>query len=157
MKRKFNADIDPRDGLTRARRPELLAYAQANGIPGVDDNTPKRVLARLLRARGLTTPDIPARFLGMPENATEAQPAEHDLVGTGEILDAEDSFMQQWEAEQGRRNAEPDPPPEVKATKTIDDLSFMEMRQECKRRGIPWALTDKKVDLRAKLHDQDAA
>ena len=134
---------DPRDALERARLPELLAFAAANGVeipPAFQDKA--IIIRQLLRQRGLTRIKVPPRVLGKPyANETVAPDAPANTV------DAAADLMRQVMAA---------PPPEpVKAGKMP---VIVELRKECKARGISFTKTDKAADLRAKLNGkQDAA
>ena len=156
---------DPRDPLSKARRSELLRYAQANGIPNVDGRTPARLLRRLLRAQGLTRPPIPNRTLGFPDKPANGQP---EPVASGDTLDAEDAFLAAYqEQEKAKEPAKAPvklrdmPEPETSLRDQWEDgtpyteMKIYTLRRMAKRRGIKSSNTWKTADFIAALEAQD--
>jgi hypothetical protein len=92
---------DPRDNLEKARRMELLRFAQQNGVSEIVEAMPAILMRQILRARGLTRIAASARPLGALE--PEA-PAPANIVTVDAVADLE----RQWKREQAQ---EAPPPP----------------------------------------------
>lgn len=132
---------DPRDALERARLPELLKFAAANGVVIPREFHDKAIIVRrILRSKGLTRINVPLRVLGMPHAGQQIEPSEP--VNT---TDFADDLMRQVRAAP--------PAPEAPAPRPVKGVAeIAELRKECKRRGIKVARTDKLADLKAKLN-----
>ena len=89
---------DPRDNLEKARKSELVTFAKANRLSGIDPAMPAILIRRILRNRGLIDIDVPARPLGQVAGArgsTGPSTAENTI----EML-ADDDLMEQWRRQQ---------------------------------------------------------
>lgn len=135
---------DPRDSLDKARLPELLKFAADSGVEIPKQFQDKAIIIRqILRQRGLTRIKIPNRVLGNP-HANEAIVPD----GQGKQVDLVEDLMRQVMAAPVEQPVTP--------SKTVPVI--VELRRECKARGIPFDRKDKAADLRAKLNGkQDAA
>lgn len=124
---------DPRDALERARRPELVRFARANGVEGITSDMPAILIRRKLRDRGLTKISVPLRLLGQVETPTivETQPSER-----GAVVDAAADLERQFAAQ---------------ATKSPDQMSILELGAEMKRLNIKRDRRDNMATLRAKI------
>jgi len=176
--------IDPRDNLEKARRCELEHYARANGVGEIDPNMPAQLMRRILRAKGLTQIAVPNRPLGavnarpLLPDPTQAARGEADGATASEAvaeIAAEDDLARQWKLNssplpKGSLVSSPLPKGSLvssplpkgardygTAEKSIEDMSFAELRAACKARGVRVARTDKASDLRGKLSGQDTA
>ncbi len=138
--------IDPRGSLEKARRLELYRFAVENKVSEIKETMPADLMRGILRSKGLTNIAVPNRELGtmQPTYTTpnshrsgQAQPRRPDVIAT---VDAEADLAKQWAAQEA-------------ATKAVSSMTITELRQECKRRGIKMARTDKMTDLRAKLNE----
>ncbi len=141
--------VDPRDNLDKARRRELVEFANANGLTDVTEMMPADGdggIRQLLRSKGLTRIPVPRRDLG-------AQASERTFPMRGaptkkiEVSDDQLKEFQKflaWKAQQGK-------PVAPKPDKPVAEMSFNELRQECKRRSIKFGRKDNLKTLRAML------
>jgi hypothetical protein len=90
---------DPRDNLEKARRMELLRFAQENGVTEIVEAMPAIVMRQILRAKRLTRISIPNRTLG------SAPVPEPQVSSSSVSVDAAADLAQQW-----KREAEAPPP-----------------------------------------------
>lgn len=144
---------DPRDSLDKARLPELLKFAADQGVEIPKQFQDKAIIIRqILRQRGLTRINIPNRVLGNPY-------ANDAIVPDGpkqEINMAEDLMRQVMAGDAQVVPVHPSFKEDIEKAKTVPVI--VELRRECKARGIPFDRKDKAADLRAKLNGkQDAA
>lgn len=141
--------LEGRDALSRVRRLELVKFANKVGVltdkgqPITEEYQADDIRAWLRRAGYTKIPDVPLQTYGRPSRP----PIDHQAaVGTpvkGTVV--ADEVWRDW-----KKNA-------PKPAKSSTANAFVELRRECKRRGIKYARTDKADDLRAKLNGQDAA
>jgi phage shock protein A len=99
-------------------------------------------MRNILRQKGLTRISIPVRTLGQtiqPGTSPVAQPEQK--VDT---VNATDDLMRQWATQTPQAPQKP-------------RNEIVELRKECKQRGIKMARTDKIADLRAKLDGTHAS
>jgi|SRR5581483_2814129 len=129
----LNRIEDPRDNLHKASRYELCTIAKYHGITdigyGKDGQTLDDII-KILRNNGIHDIKIPERPLGVYNpvllNAEDVVPNKevfHSIPGTETTI----------------------------SLKQISDMTIVELRSECKRRGIKMARTDNMESLRAKL------
>lgn len=124
----LNRIEDPRDNLHKASRFELCAIAKHHGISEIRYNKDGQTLddmIKILRDNGVRDIKIPERPLGVYKPV---------------ILNADDVVPKQST-------------PVVSNTveKPVSAMTIIELRSECKRRGIKMARTDNMDSLRAKL------
>jgi hypothetical protein len=142
---------DPRDNLDKALPDELYFFAKSRGITDINRAEPAVLMRKKLRDKGLVDIPIPNRVLGQPTDW-------HNEWSTGSKEDprpsitAEQLMQKQWDEQQGKTNT----PPAMKSpdpTEPFDvaKAGIVELRKECKRRGIKMARTDNLVTLREKL------
>ena len=164
---------DPRDNLEKARRSELVKFAQAHRVAGIDPAMPAILIRRILRSKGLIDIDVPVRPLGkVPGARGSTGPSTPE--NTVEML-ADDDLMQQWQRQQAPEATMPTVPtvPHVsdqvrqsfqQVHENMDQLDPWDgmtemswLRRECKAAGIKMKRTDKKPDLRAKLNGENTS
>lgn len=138
----LNKIFDPRDNLEKARRKELENFAKANGISDVRPGMPAPLMRKILRQMGLTGIPVPRhRFLGgPPDMAVQNRPDQNRIEpqnAKGEEIDATALLEREW--------SKPD----------FNSMSIIELRRECKSRGIKLARTDKMTDMVRKLNGQN--
>lgn len=147
--------VDPRDNLDKARRRELVEFAQANGLTDIDENMPADGydgIRHLLRSKGITRIIIPPRKLGAQASERTFplkphKPAANSRVETDPKvkIDADElRSFRAWQAQQKKNK--------IAAEKPVGDMSIGELRQACKAKGIKLARTDNIASLRAKLN-----
>ncbi len=90
---------DPRDNLEKARLGELVTFAKANRVSGIDPAMPAILIRRILRNKGLIDIDVPVRPLGQTADARGSS-GPSTAENTVEML-ADDDLMHQWRREQG--------------------------------------------------------
>lgn len=155
MSLKLTRVDDPRDSLTKARKRELVAFAQANGVPRdeVNDEMPAILIRRRLRDRGLTRIDVPHRPLGQigqtrigGEENGGAPPALAPEAQGGEI-DAEDDLERQYAAQ----NTKPLTDGEKKRNSPLAQRH--QLMKLCKDAGLPVTRRDTIDSLRGKLQE----
>lgn len=133
---------DPRDKLDRARRPELVKYARANGLSDISADMPAILIRKRLRAANLTRIPIPNRTLGTPGNGGMAVTADSATVSAPATqVDASDDLERQFKSS-------PAKPPAPVAEMTIGQL-----RQEAKRLGLKFTPKNKMIELRKMVED----
>jgi hypothetical protein len=123
---------DPRSPLDKARRQELVRFANSNGLKDVTEAMPAVVIRKLLRDKGLVNINVPDRQLGnfvQPDSVTEQD---------ANTVDADTDLVRQF-AEQ---SAKPD----------YSAMSINELRAECRKNGIKIERRDNLNSLRAKLN-----
>lgn len=149
---------DPRDNLERARKPELVKYAKANGVTavqGVDIDHPAMaamLIRRALREKGLTRIVVPPRPLG----GTPAPAAQQNVPATDAAADMARQLQEHIAA------PPPPPPPTPIAPKRLVERPRSEinsLRDECKRLGVKMERGDNLQTLKAKIaaHGQNAS
>lgn len=151
---------DPRDNLQKAKRSELYAFAQQNGVKEIDhDGMPAELMRTILRSKNLTNIAIPRRVLGQPEprqlrnsNGAPLSVAQQTPAENVVEMDATADLMRQYQAERARQ-AEP----ASSAAKPYEQMTRAELAKTCKARGIAMSRTDKKETLMEKLRGKDAA
>lgn len=140
---------DPRDALERARKPELLAFARANGLGAViTDAMPAMLMRRELRRLNITRITVPQRTLGMSEQASRAAPARPSLPSSaladdGPTVDAEDDLARQLAAAAAVEAAT--------KPKTLDEMTYNELRKEGVRLGARLNRSDRLEVIREKV------
>jgi hypothetical protein len=136
---------DPRDNLEKATRDQLWAYAKSVGVAEVREPMPKLLCEQILRAKGFTNIPVDVTPLGSP--SVRAGPPK--LIETQPVaaIDAMTDLRRQYEQQQ----ANPDPVP------VPEELNFVQLRSELKRRGIKFARSDNFETLKAKLNGENAA
>lgn len=139
---------DPRDALSKARRHELRAFAEANGVTEIVVGMPADLMRSILRQKGLTAIRVPHRQLGMTESANAFAAQQPPPGAKVETVDATADLARQFEAQ--RRAADP-----------FAELGTSALRKACKDRGIKQGRGEKPDSLRAKLrahaNGQDAS
>lgn len=142
---QLNRIDDPRDNLQKARRRELVEYAQTKGQKDITEQMDAEDIRKLLRQRGLSR--IPIRpkplgaagrhatapILGSQPNPAPAQP---------QINPADLQAFREWQAQREQ----------APAAVPVEKMGITELRKECKARGIAMVRTDNMQSLRAKLN-----
>lgn len=140
---------DPRSNLERARRTELVAYAQANGMTDIHENVPAIIIRRRLIERGLTRVPVQAQTLGMPAGAGSSLPPADGPVTE---VDAEADLERQYAMQAAAPVSAP--------VKNPNLMGINELRAECKRLKIKLSRRDNMTTMKAKIEGhgkQDAA
>ena len=150
--------IDPRDGLSKTRRRELVQIAHANGYLDITEDWPADGIRWELRKRGITKIiPVPRRKLGsnaqertFPPGKAPSHAAPPAASGNENVeVDATEDLMRQWKEQQ---NAAPPPSaaPAVE-TKPIEKMAINELRKECQRLNVPMGRRDNTESLRTKV------
>lgn len=139
----LNRIFDPRDNLEKARRKELENFAKAQGVKEIRCGMPAPLMRKILRQRGLTNITIPKhRYLGgPPDMAVQGRPQvdERPVNAKAEEIDEISLLEREWER--------PD----------FNAMSIIELRRECRKRGIKLKRTDKMPDMVRKLNGENAS
>lgn len=132
--------IDPRDNLEKARRPELVAYARANGLPDISEAMPAILIRKKLRNAGLTTIRIPERILGQPTALHQSTAITDDgevlASGNGHAIDADDDLARQFD---------------TTAPKNPHTMAYNELRRTARRMGVKLVRKDNLASIKAKV------
>lgn len=125
---------DPRDNLEKARKFELVQFAHAQCISGIDPAMPAILIRRILRNRGHVNIDVPARPLGQTPGA-RGSTGPSTPENTVEML-ADDDLMQQWKRQQEQESAAPaalaaPTVPQVNGHEPLNEVD--RMREEAER------------------------
>lgn len=165
---KVLSSTDPRDNLERARRRELVKFAEVNGIREVVSEMPATLMRKILRARGLTQIAVqPTRLGDIPRQNfnKKVQPkpqaiSHRQLVPEPRCVEvsADDDLMRQWSESQGVK-AETDPlvkgvnPASVAVVehrpfRDPANPKMGELKKEAKRRGLKPPRTMKMPELK---------
>jgi hypothetical protein len=140
---------DPRDALERARRPELTAYARANGINTISigeravrvDEAPAILVRQVLRDRRLTRIPIARKMLGAPEGRAAAM-APPDAFPAANEVDATADLARQFAAA---------PSSPLPKRKPASQMTINELGAEMKRLKIKRDRRDNMITMRAKI------
>lgn len=131
---------DPRDNLEKARRPELVAFARANGLIDISEAMPAILIRRKLRNAGLTTIRIPERVLGQPSalhrSAGIADDGQMPVNGNGYEIDADDDLARQFE---------------TTAPRNPHTMAYNELRRTARRLGVKLVRKDNLASIKAKV------
>lgn len=149
---------DPRDNLEKARRMELVKFAQANGVK-VTPEMPAILIRKVLRSQRLTHIRIPNRPLGHPGEGIKDEP----LVAPASAAVGEETAVEvDAETDLARQLGLAPAPPAVSTEggrpgRGLDELS--RLRRKAKALGIKVDRTDNMITIRAKLaeHGQNAS
>lgn len=128
----LNRIDDPRSNLDKARRSELVRFAQENNISGITENMPAILIRRKLQEVGKTHIKISPRPLGSQGGAGQA--VSNDVQVTQ--IDAADDLARQFSSQ---------------ASVPVERQSINELRAECKKRGIKLSNRDTLKSMREKL------
>jgi hypothetical protein len=129
---------DPRSNLEKARRHDLVAFAQANGLKEITEAWPADLIRKKLRAQGLTRIVVNAPDLGAMPGAGMGAQAEPD--GPVKEIDALDALEAQFVQQQAADKAKP-----------LAAMGINELRAECKRLGIKLGRKDNMVSMKEKI------
>ena len=144
----LNKIDDPRDNLEKARRMELVRFAQACGLPNITEHMPAMLIRRELRNKGMTNIKVPPRILGSQHQPNAVMPSPDQKVVE---VNAADDLARQFRAEQ--------PVPAI-PRRGRPKSEINKLRDECKRLGIKMDRRDNVNNLREKIKahgEQDAA
>ena len=139
----LNKIEDPRDALAKAHRYELYKFAQHSGVNEITHDMPASIMRKILRGRGFTRINIPARPLGAQNQGAGMEPG-----AKGVEVNADDDLMRQW-----LQQKKP-------VAKSPDEMGLSELRKECTRLNIKMIRGDNTLSLREKIKangKQDAA
>lgn len=146
----LNKIDDPRDNLERAKRGELVAFAQAHGLRHVTWDTPAILIRAELRAKGITNIRVPPRPLGSQAGRHhQAMAAPNQKVLE---VNAAADLARQFEQQQAA--PPPTPLPRTDKPKRLAERPRSEinrLRDECKRLGIKMERKDNLTTLKAKI------
>jgi hypothetical protein len=158
---KLHRIDDPRDSLSKARRPELLRFAQAHGL-AVNEAMPaddykdehghvRPGIRTMLREKGLTKISIPSRPLGKDGRhvippAPKAVPPSNDNNTVTLTRDELHIMIQNAVAAAVQQKQEPAPRLVERPRSEINQL-----RDECKALGIKMERKDNIETLTAKI------
>lgn len=150
----LNKIDDPRDNLEKARRPELVRFAQSKGLHNITEAMPAILIRRELRSRGLTNIQIPRRVLGSQNQNGATMPAAMPADQKVVEVNAEDDLARQF-------RQQPPPPSEERPRRLVERprQEINVLRDTCKRLGIKMGRRDNLDSLKAKIeaHGKDAA
>lgn len=141
---------DPRDSLERARKRELVAFAQQKGIEAIRPEMPAILIRRELRKMGLTRIDVPNRPLGgSPQRPDRAPGADENVPA----IDASDDLARQFAAA-----APPKPELPARVAKGVAGIKeIARLRKLAHSKGIKIDPHDTIHTLRMKIGVEDAA
>lgn len=125
---------DPRSNLEKARRPELVRFARANGMADISEAMPANLIRRRLVAAGLTRIQVSAPPLGLAPGASQTIAPDAPV----NVVDADDDLERQFAREQA-------------AAKPIKGMAINELRAECKRLGIRLSRRDNMATMKEKI------
>lgn len=140
---QLNRIDDPRDLLSKARLPEIIKFANENGIKEIPHNMTAIPARGVIRGKGLVgkfnawaRENIPNRILGHTNQNPQAGMAS---VPEGEApsVSLEADALRQWQEQQrepspiGKKEATPLDP-----SKPLASFGINELRKECQRLGI---------------------
>lgn len=119
---------DPRDALSKARRSELVKFAQDNGVKEVDPDMPAELMRTILRSKGVTRIKIPPRILGQSN-----QPHANGVAGgsqpqSGVEVDAMADLARQFQQQKGAALLDD--------RKPVAEMTFNELHAECREKGL---------------------
>lgn len=139
---------DPRDNLQKARRRELVAFANQNGLHNITEEWPADLIRRELRRKNLTQIRVNAPKLGAPPARPGSSVAPSaPMPAPGEQvpeIDADDDLARQFLSNKPQPKARP-----------LDERT--RLMRECKVKGIKTVRTDNVATLKAKLGGKNAA
>jgi hypothetical protein len=153
--------VDPRSNLHKATRYEVYRFAKANNVAEItSEGMPKKLMISILRSRGITNIQIPARKLGalnFPQGRPGGGAAAAPPAPDGDVeVDEDADLARQWASQQAAPVvAAPaqvpavDPPAKAPAHMSINELGA-----EMKRLGIHRERRDNMITMRAKIEER---
>lgn len=164
---------DPRDTLEKARRPELVKFAEQHRVAEIDPAMPATLMRKILRSKGLTSITIPNRQLGQisgtrintksPVKEAQAASGSNEPPKVVEV-DADEDLLRQWKAQQAEVYIPPQPEGkrrrgpervEVEPEGPYETWPMHALRKFAKRRGIVVPRRSRGPDVVRLMYDHD--